>query len=68
MTHRTLKEYKEDVFDKLDETTKLEWLYTMSKQLSKIEELIKEKYSNENGEIWHSDFKEIYQIINREMK
>ena len=68
MTHRTLKEYKEDVFDKLDEETKLEWLYIMSEQLCKIEELIKEKYSNEDGEIWHSGFKEIYEIINKEME
>lgn len=66
MKHRTLEEYKEDVFDKLDEKIKLEWLYTMSGQLCEIEELIKEKYSNENGEIWHTGFKEIYEIINKE--
>ena len=66
MIHRTLEEYKEDVFEKLDEKTKLEWLYTMSGQLCEIEELIKEKYSNADEEIWHDGFKEIYKIINKE--
>ena len=66
MTHRTLKEYKEDVFDELDEETKLEWLYTMSEQLCKIEEFIKENYTNEDGSIWHGEMKEIYEIINKE--
>lgn len=65
-THRTLEEYKEDVFDGLDEKIKLEWLYIMSRQLCEIEELIKEKYSNEDGEIWHSDMQIIYNILNKE--
>lgn len=38
--HRTLEQYKEEVFDKLDEQTKLEWLYIMSEQLCNIEEYI----------------------------
>lgn len=66
MEHRTLEEYKEEIFDMLDEKTKLEWLYIMSAQLCKIEELIRKKYSNEDGEIWHEGFKEIYRIINKE--
>ena len=40
MAHRTLEEYKQEVFDKLDEKTKLEWLFTMSEQLCNIEEYI----------------------------
>lgn len=43
MKHRTLEEYKEDVFDLLDEKTKLEWMYQMSEQLCKIDEFIKER-------------------------
>lgn len=42
MQHRTLEEYKEEVFDKLDEQTKLEWLYEMSEKLCTIEEYIKD--------------------------
>ena len=38
---RTLEEYKEDVFDKLDEQQKLEWLYEMSTQINKAVEYIK---------------------------
>lgn len=40
MARRTLEEYKQEVFDKLDEKTKLEWLFTMSEQLCNIEEYI----------------------------
>lgn len=40
--YRTLEEYKEEVFDKLDEKTKLEWLYEMSERLCKIEEVAEE--------------------------
>ena len=40
MARRTLEEYKREVFDKLDEKTKLEWLYTMSEKLCNIEEYI----------------------------
>lgn len=37
---RTIEEYKEDVFDKLDEQQKLEWLYEMSMQINRaIEKL-----------------------------
>ena len=43
MQHRTLEEYKEEVFDKLDEQTKLEWLYEMSEKLCTIEEYIKDR-------------------------
>lgn len=38
---RTIEEYKEDVFDKLDEQQKLEWLYEMSTQINKAVEYIK---------------------------
>lgn len=38
---RTLEEYKEDVFDKLDEQQKLEWLYEMSMQINRAVEYIK---------------------------
>lgn len=38
---RTLEEYKEDVFDKLDEQQKLEWLYEMSTQINRAVEYIK---------------------------
>ena len=41
MKHRTLEEYKEEVFDRLDEQAKLEWLYEMSEKLCNIEEYIK---------------------------
>lgn len=52
MNHRTLEEYKKEVFDKLNDGTKLKWLYEMSKQLCEVEEL-KEKCSflNEMNEI-----------------
>ena len=40
MQYRTLEEYKEEVFDSLDEKTKLEWLYEMSEKLCNIEEYI----------------------------
>jgi hypothetical protein len=66
MIHRTLEEYKEDVFEKLDEKTKLEWLYTMSEKLCNIEEYIENNFSNEDGTIWHSDMKIIYDILNKE--
>ena len=46
MQHRTLEEYKEEVFDKLDEQTKLEWLYEMSEKLCNIEEYIKGHTNN----------------------
>jgi len=38
---RTIEEYKEDVFDKLDEQQKLEWLYEMSTQINRAVEYIK---------------------------
>ncbi|MBR4486275.1 hypothetical protein IKS57_02780 [bacterium] len=44
MEHRTLEQYKQDVFDKLDEQTKLEWLYEMSEKLCNIEEYIHHEY------------------------
>ena len=40
MEHRTIEEYKEDVFDLLDDKTKLEWMYQMSEQLCNIAEYI----------------------------
>jgi len=66
MIHRTLEEYKEEVFDKLNEETKLEWLYIMSGQLCEIEEYIKENFTNKDGTIWHDDMKKIYNMINKE--
>lgn len=30
---RTIKEYKEEIYNKLDDDTKLEWLYQMSEKL-----------------------------------
>ena len=38
---RTIEEYKEEVFDKLDEQNKLEWLYEMSMQINRAVEYIK---------------------------
>ena len=52
MQHRTLEEYKEEVFDKLDEQTKLECLYEMSEKLCNIEEYILKLQENEDIEIW----------------
>ena len=40
---RTLEQYKKDVFDKLTEKQKLEFIYNMSKKLCLIEEIIKNK-------------------------
>ena len=45
MNHRTLEEYKEEVFDKLDDKTKLEWMYQMSEQLCNVEEYIEDRIS-----------------------
>ena len=44
MKHRTLEEYKEEVFDLLDDNTKLEWMYQMSMQLCNVAEYIQDKY------------------------
>lgn len=55
MKHRTLKEYKEEVFDKLDEQTKLEWLYEMSEKLCNIEEYILKLQENDDIEIWREN-------------
>lgn len=41
MKNRTLKEYKKDVFDKLDDNKKLEYMYEMSKNLCDIAEYAK---------------------------
>ncbi len=38
MKHRTLQEYKKEVFDKLTEEKKLQAMYDMSKQLCDISE------------------------------
>lgn len=46
MEHRTIEEYKEDVFDLLDDKTKLEWMYQMSEQLCNIAEYVKELYDD----------------------
>lgn len=67
MTHITLEEYKEEVFDKLDEQTKLEWLYEMSEKLCNIEEYIENNFSNEDGSIWNIDMRKIYEMIYKEM-
>lgn len=40
MNCRTIEEYKKDVFDELDDTKKLEYMYQMSKQLCDISEFI----------------------------
>lgn len=55
MQYRTLEEYKEEVFDKLDEQTKLEWLYEMSEKLCNIEEYILKLQENEDIEIWREN-------------
>lgn len=49
MNHRTLEQYKEEVFDRLSEDIKLEWLYEMSMQLCKVEEFC--NYLLENNEV-----------------
>ncbi len=36
MNYRTLQEYKEEIYEKLDDNKKLEWIYQMSKQLCEI--------------------------------
>lgn len=47
MNKRTLKEYKEEVFNQLDEKTKLEWLYEISKKLCDLEELVNRYSTND---------------------
>lgn len=39
---RTIEEYKEDVFNLLTEENKLDFIYTMSKQLCEIKEILDE--------------------------
>lgn len=41
--HRTLEEYKKDVFNQLNDDEKLEWMYQMSEQLCNINEFMKER-------------------------
>ena len=55
MKHRTLEEYKEEVFDRLDEQTKLKWLYEMSEKLCNIEEYILKLQENDDIEIWREN-------------
>lgn len=54
MKYRTLEEYKE-VFDILDEQTKLELLYEMSEKLCNIEEYILKLQENDDIEIWREN-------------
>lgn len=49
MNHRTLEQYKEEVFDRLSEDVKLNWLYEMSEQLCNVEEYC--NYLLENNEV-----------------
>lgn len=43
---RNLEEYKNEVFNKLTEENKLQWLYDMSKQLCEIDNIIKDILNN----------------------
>ena len=46
---RTIEEYKEDVFDKLDEQQKLEWLYEMSTQINRAVEYISNYFDKDKN-------------------
>nr|DAW91290.1 MAG TPA: hypothetical protein [Bacteriophage sp.] len=37
---RTIEEFKKDVFDKLDDNKKLEYMYQMGKQLCEIQDYV----------------------------
>lgn len=68
----TLKEFEKNRIEQLKEPSR-NLFYAIMKiaderdkykiVLDKIKELIKEKYSNEDGEIWHDEFKEIYKLL-----
>lgn len=47
MNKRTLKEYKEEIYNKLDDDKKLEWLYQMSEKLCDIEEIVNQCSTND---------------------
>lgn len=42
MSYRTLEEYKEEIFDKLNDKQRLEIMYELSAKLCEIEEFVKE--------------------------
>lgn len=44
---RTIKEYKEEIFDILNDGQKLEWLYEMSEKLCDIETLVNRYSTND---------------------
>ena len=66
MQHRTLEEYKEEVFDKLDEQTKLECLYEMSEKLCNIEEYIHDYTLSDDTGFDSIASKELMKIIRGE--
>ncbi|MEI3530098.1 MAG: hypothetical protein V8Q75_03360 [Bacilli bacterium] len=62
MKHRTLQEYKEEVFDELTEEKKLQYMYDMSKQLCHIAEFVKERQSFQ--EKWNDEmYKRILRLL-----
>lgn len=65
MKHRTLQEYKEEVFDELTEEKKLQAMYDMSKQLCHIAEFVKERQAFQ--EKWNNEmFKRILRLLGEE--
>ena len=65
MKHRTLQEYKEEVFDELDDKKRLEWMYQMSKQLCHIYEFVKVRQKSQGK--WNDEmFKRILRLLGEE--
>lgn len=65
MEHRTLREYKEEVFDELTEDKRLKAMYDMSKQLCHIYEFVKDRQKFQ--EKWNDEmFKRILRLLGEE--
>ncbi len=62
MKHRTLQEYKKEVFDELTEEKKLQAMYDMSKQLCDISEYINNQINKKRDHQYSAGWQILWKI------